>query len=189
MFITRRHCDLLTLITRIRNVTSKQRNQTLHRAPDLYRPYKEILLKSSENIASATIGDLPSFFSILFSFINAKCSVSFTQTVTADWSYLFIYLLFSKSCFTVVLIIIIVHHSGRFLICFNCQYFDTFKLYSESITMVCHESILIKKCFYIAKTWQSVVRLNKWMDTFVRVMIASSIQGISRDFNKFWSVV
>lgn len=29
MFITYQHCDLLTLITRIRNVTSKQRNQTL----------------------------------------------------------------------------------------------------------------------------------------------------------------
>lgn len=29
--------DLLTLITRIRNVTSKQRNQTLHRDPDVWQ--------------------------------------------------------------------------------------------------------------------------------------------------------
>lgn len=98
---------------------------------------------------------------ISIGFINAKSSVFFTQTVTADWSYLFIYLLFSKSCFTAVLIIIIVHHWGRFLICFNRQYFDTFKLYRESITMVCHELILIKKSFNDAKTWRSIVRLNK----------------------------
>lgn len=113
-------------------------------------------------------------FSISFRIIITKSSVSFTLWLT-DLICLFIY------CLVKAVSRLIIVHCGSFLISFNCQNFDTFKLYSESIAMVCHESILIKKCFCIAKTWRSVVRLvfNKWMDAFIRVMIASSIQGNS----------
>lgn len=54
------HCDLLTLITRIRNVTGKHKKTDTHRAPDIHtstwRPYIEILLKLSENVVSVAIG-------------------------------------------------------------------------------------------------------------------------------------
>lgn len=141
------------------------REITHYTACPIWRPHKEILLKSGENNVSAT-GDRSFFLSsISLTLITTRFFVPFSRTVTDNLICLF-YLLFGKMKLQSLSTIPFSH-----LLIVNSLSLS--KLNSESNGTVCHGLILIKKCYVGNGGLSCVIQM---VVAFFRVAIGSRIQ-------------